>query len=193
VITSPGPNEGKSSVAVNLGLAIAETGRKVLLIDMDLRRPQLHLSLQRENTPGLADTDLDLIPLDATALSGLIQPVDVPNLAMVAAGAISTKKIPGFLHHPQLAVLLAQLRGQADFVLIDTPPLGAFPDARTVARFCDGVIMVLRAGQTTKSDAIEARTQLEIDGTAVIGTILNDAAATGRLARYKKYYQSLPS
>lgn len=193
VVTSPGPNEGKSSVTVNLGLALAETGRKVLLIDMDLRRPQLHIRLRRENAPGIADTALDRVPLDVTGLSALVQAMEVPNLSMVPAGTISARNIPAFLHHPQLAILLAQLRGQADFVLIDTPPLAAFPDARTVARLCDGVIMVLRAGQTTKRDAIEARTQLEIDGTPVIGTILNDAPKPERLDRYQKYYQARQS
>lgn len=189
VISSPGPNEGKSSVTLNLGIALAETGRKVLLIDMDLRRPQLHRRLARENSPGISEVNLDEVPLDASTLESFIQPVSHANLTLVAAGNISPARIPAFLHHRRLSVLLAQLRGQADFVLIDTPPLGAFADARTVARLCDGVLMVLRSGQTTKREAVEARTQLEADGTPLIGTILNDAR-TEHHERYYKYYQA---
>ena len=172
VMTSPSPSEGKTTVLSNLGLAMAETHRRVLLIDADLRRPRLHDIFDISNGYGLRDI-LDSKELIERTVARAIVKTDTPGLWIMPSGS-PTSSVSTLLHSAQLPNLLHYLKQQYDAVLIDTPPMLHMPDARILARLADGVILVIRAGKTTRDTAQLASQRFFEDGTQVLGTILND-------------------
>jgi len=173
LLTSPNPSEGKSTLVCNLGIAIAEMGNRVLLIDADLRRPRLHNIFGVKTSPGLSDLLKNRSLATSSEAREAMQETEVPNL-FVLAGGTSTSAAITLLYGTQLPELLRQLRGQFDTILIDTPPMLQIPDARLLGRLSDRVILVIRAGKTTRDAAQAALQRFQEDGTEVLGTILND-------------------
>lgn len=173
-ITSPGPSEGKTSVTVNLGIAMAEAGRKTLLVDLDLRRPELHDRLRLPNDRGVCDLIAGEAAISSYSLEDLAVPTGYPGLLLLPAGPAKPGTLAGILYHPRMKELLVRLRTEFDFILIDTTPMLGFSDARAAGRLSDGVVMVLRSDITSRESALDARRHLNDDGTLLIGTILND-------------------
>jgi capsular exopolysaccharide synthesis family protein len=172
VLTSPAPGEGKTTVAANLGEALAEVNKRVLLIDGDLRKPRLHEIFETERERGLSDLLRDARPL-AEALGGVVRETRVANLFLLPSGAESAAA-SNLLYSERMAALLELMEKEFDTVLIDTPPVMQIPDARILGRLADAVILVLRAGQTSRDAALAVRERLAEDGTRVLGAILND-------------------
>jgi len=170
VMTSAGPTEGKTTVSSNLAIALGEIRRKTLLIDADLRRPRIHQIFNLPNDRGLS-TVLAERTLNEDVLRGIVHETTVPDLYVLPAGPSGGA---GLLHSPVLEQLLKRFKQEFDMVVIDTPPMLQMPDARIIGKCADAVIMVIRAGQTTRDAAIAARERLTEDGTRVLGTILND-------------------
>src|SRR5262249_4020956 len=108
--------------------------------------------------------------LTEEVLRGAVQETSVPGLSVVSAGQPTAS---GLLYSPVLPQLLKRFKQESDMVLIDTPPMLHMPDSRVVGRQADAVVLVVRAGQTTRDAAMAARERLTEDGTRVIGTILN--------------------
>ena len=171
VLTSPSPSEGKTTVLTNLGLAMVETQRRVLLIDADMRRPRLHDIFDVPNDFGLGDV-LASSDIKKAALRAIV-PTGAPGMSVMPSGPPAVS-ISTLLHSAQLPRLLEFLSQEFDAVLIDTPPMLHLPDARILARLAGGVIIVIRAGKTTRDTAQIARQRFQEDGTPVLGTILND-------------------
>ena len=172
VVTSAEAGAGKTTVTSNLGVATAETGRSVLLIDADFRRPRLHHIFDMPNTTGLTDLLRLNTPVDSTPLRALVQPTKIPNLCLMTSGPI-TNSPSSLLYSPRLVEFLERMGREFDLVLIDAPPMLQFADARVMGRYSDGVILVLRAGQTKWEAAMLACQRFEEDQTRVLGTILN--------------------
>ncbi len=170
VLTSAGPTEGKTTVASNLAIALAEIRRKVLVIDADMRKPRMHHIFDVNNERGLS-TILQERTLTDEAMQGMVQETSIPNLYVLPTGPTAAT---GLLYSPVLGQLLKRCKKEFDMVLIDTPPMLQMPDARVVGREADAVVMVVRAGQTTRDAALAARERLTEDGTRMLGTILND-------------------
>lgn len=170
--TSAHPAEGKTTVVSNLAIALAEVNRRVLLIDADLRRPRLHEILNVPQTTGLSEILKAREPLGPDALNGSIRPTEIENLYVLASGA-STGSSTNLLYSERMSELLELLEKTFDTILIDTPPMLQIPDARIVGRMSDAVILVVRAGQTTRDTALAARQRFSEDGTRVLGSILN--------------------
>jgi capsular exopolysaccharide synthesis family protein len=173
VLTSASPSEGKTTIVSNLGIALSEIRKKVLIIDADLRRPRIHELFGLKNERGLSSL---LAADDATfeeAAQGLIQRTRIPGLHVIPAGS-ATNSSANLLHSPHLATLLAELKTKYDMILIDTPPMLQIADARIVARLADGVVLVARAEQTTREALVAANQRFAEDGTPILGTILND-------------------
>jgi polysaccharide biosynthesis transport protein len=194
VVTSPGPGEGKTTVSSNLGMAMAEAGKKVLLIDMDLRRPQIHTLFGQTNDHGFSDlirnshSQTERITTDHPFLI----PTPYPRLFLLPSGRVESTELGELFHSPRVPGLLRQLRECFDVMIIDTPPMLQFSESRLVGSFADGVLLVLRSGQTDKESALAAREQLVHDRVELLGTILNDwDPKQSRTSRsYSSYYTS---
>ncbi len=174
VLASASPGEGKSTITSNLAIAIAEVGRKVLLIDADMRRPRQHEVFSVDNEFGLSNLLRDKTPLNGdVTLGGLIQQTHVPGLWILPSGP-GTTSATNLLYSTHMSSLMHYLKEEFDAILIDTPPMLQIPDARVVARLADSVIMVVRAQQTSRDALVAACQRFSEDGTKVLGTILND-------------------
>jgi capsular exopolysaccharide synthesis family protein len=185
VVTSPSPGEGKTTVAANLAIVMAETGQRVLLIDADTRRPMIHTLFGIPRTPGLTD----LLPVGR-----LIEPdaavvvSAVPKLYLLPAGTEGIGDI-NLANAAELKRLIANYQVEFDMVVIDTPPVMLIPDARIIGRLAHGVVLVVRSGQTTRDAAAAVRDRLREDGTHVLGTVLNDWNPRRGMGGYYGYYK----
>lgn len=190
VVNSPNPREGKSTTTTNLALVLAEIGRRVLIIDGDMRKPQLHTLFGGENNWGLSDILNDKRPMEGYSIEELARVSPVPNLSLMFAGK-PYRDLTQLLCSPRLGQLVERLRSEFDFVLIDSPPMLIISDARILAKAADGVVLVLRHGQTTREDALAARQRFVEDGTEIIGSILNGWEVPAKnYGRYESYYRN---
>lgn len=170
-ITSALPKEGKSTIAGYLALALSEIGKRVLLIDADMRNPTLHDRFGLKNETGLSDflqaeTPDRVVP---TRVSGKGAE---GNLWILTAGP-AVENAPALLASSRLIRLLEDLRGEFDTIVIDTPPILLFPDARVLGRHSDGVVLVVRANQNPLAANQEAAGLLQLSNNVLLGTILN--------------------
>jgi receptor protein-tyrosine kinase len=172
VFTSSRPMEGKTTLVSNLGFALAEIGRKVLLIDGDMRRPQLHRIFDQANGWGLSDVLREWDSIGELPMKLLVKKTTIPDLYLLSGGA-STDNIPGLLHSGRMLKLLTRFREEFDYVLVDAPPCLECGDARSMARHTDGLVLVVRAGHTERKVAQAALQRLQSDGVRVTGVILN--------------------
>lgn len=172
VFTSPEPGDGKTTVACNLSIAMAEIGRKVLLIEGDLRRSRLHKVFGAPNDNGLADLLWTDIPLETVPLSHLVRETGVSGLYLLPGGCCGVNPANLF-YSPRMERLLNRFRKEFDTIMIDAPPMIYLADARVLGRYADGVILVVRAGQTTAESALFARQRFAEDGTRILGAVLN--------------------
>ncbi len=172
VISSGSPKEGKTTLATNLAVALAEIHKRVLLIDGDLRRPSIHRFFNLSKDTGMADLLRRGEPIDGP-LNGHVSPSGVPNLSVMTSGT-SVIGDPTLLHSNRLTELIASVRRDYDLILIDTPPMLSMSDARIIARQSDGVILVVRANVSSRDSIKDAHRRFVEDGARVIGTVLND-------------------
>ncbi len=171
VIASAGPGEGKTTTCANLAHAVAQVESKVLIIDADLRRPRLHDIFGVKNEGGLADL-LRERSLNEELASTLVRPTEVPNLHVLTSGESNTAAKLFF--SSSMPSLIAWCRKNYEMVIIDTPPMLLTPDARMLGPISDAVLLVVRAGQTTRDAALAARQRFAEDRTRILGVILND-------------------
>ena len=183
VFTSTSSGEGKSTIVSNIGIALAEIGRKVLIVDGNLRRSRLHVIFGREKR-GLSELLLDTQDEELNA-SNFVQSTSIPGLSLLASG--EERLCADILYLPKLRKLLADLRYSYDIILIDTPPMLNVTDARLLARMADGVILIARANRTMRDAVITASRQLTSDRSPIIGCILNDW--NGKKSRRLGYYK----
>jgi capsular exopolysaccharide synthesis family protein len=187
LITSAVPNEGKSTIASNLSRAMALGGSRVLLIDADMRKGRLHDALGLQSKPGLSD--LLLQPGDP---GKYIQVTSMPNLSFMARG--SGQRNPGdlFLSNA-FDQILAKLREQFDYVIIDSSPVFAADDATTLAPKVDGALFVVRSRFSRSSIVKEALELLYQRQATVLGLILNRTNSSERSYHYYKYSEYHPT
>jgi tyrosine-protein kinase Etk/Wzc len=182
VVTSPGPAEGKSTVATNLATVLAQSGHRTLLLDADLRRPVLHSVFHRRKKPGFTDMVLLGNP-DRDA----IFPTGVENLSCLPSGTIP----PGpadVLNSSATAALLARLGAEYDYVVIDSPPVLVAADTAILTAKADATILVVRAGKTSTEAIEHARQVLHQAGARVAGFVVNGIKHAGRYGRDSYYY-----
>lgn len=184
VITSAIPKEGKSGIAINLSISFVEIGKKVLLIDADLRKPML-------------STYLGENPSDAKGLSTVLTGCDLHasilhtkfRFDFLPAGLIPPNPVE-LLGSRQMGEILCELRSEYDYIVIDTPPVSLLTDAVTLCQFVDGIIVVIRQ-KTASIDQIKfAMKRLESVKANVIGAILNDYVVSKDSGESKKYYNN---
>jgi succinoglycan biosynthesis transport protein ExoP len=189
VVTNAHAKAGKTTSVFNLGLGLPESGRRVLVIDGDLRRPRLGKILGFEDSEGLSDILGEGRSL-AVAKS-LIRETVVAGLCVLPSGS-TRPNVPQLLHSSHLGKLIGQLRSEFDFVLIDSPPSIPLTDSRLFAKHADGVILICLAGETSVDQLLSVRKCFSNDGSHVIGTILNGWNARAEnpsyLHSYADYY-----
>jgi len=197
-VTSAGPGEGKSTVVSNLGIAIAEMGKKVLLIDADLRKPRLQQIFGMANEHGLSEVLREPEPLNGSGrVEELIRQTEVPGLFVLTSGLTSgpsATTASALLYGPRMPELLRRLRPEFETILIDTPPMLQLHDARAIGRAADRVILVVRCGKTSRDAVVAASLRICEDGAKILGTILNDwdpnALPSGRPVHNRASYKS---
>jgi capsular exopolysaccharide synthesis family protein len=182
VVTSAAPQEGKTLVATNLAATFARGGADVLLVDCDIHRPRLHKVFQVSRGPGLMDLlrlhDSDIHHETARRVSlsqrmTAIRRTSIDRLSLLPCG-VNAANNPELLEPASLQGLLSELKTEYDVVVLDTPPVLVSADAATLAASAEGVILVVRAGQTDRGAAELARQRVTSAGGRVLGAVLND-------------------
>jgi capsular exopolysaccharide synthesis family protein len=182
VVTSPGPGEGKSTVATNLATVLAQSGHRTLLLDADLRRPVLHSVFHRRKKPGFTDMVLLGNP-DRDA----IFPTGIEGLFCLPCGTIP----PGpadVLNSSATNALLSRLSADYEYLVIDSPPVLVAADTAILTAKADATILVVRAGKTSTEAIEHARQVLHQAGARVAGFVVNGIKHTGRYGRDSYYY-----
>lgn len=172
VVTSSVPMEGKTTVVGNLGVSLTEIGKKVLLIDGDLRRPRLHKMFDEPNSWGLSDILREKNGIEELPMDAITRKTAVPHLYLLPSGA-PVENVFGLLWSGRLARLLPRFRDEFDYVLLDAPPCLEFADARIMARYADQLLLVVRANSTDRRTVQAAVQRLLLDGIPMMGVILN--------------------
>jgi polysaccharide biosynthesis transport protein len=183
VVTSTGPSEGKTMVASNLAVAMAQTGQRVLLIDGDMRRPRGHEVFALPLEPGLSN-----VLIGATKPNQAIHQTPTENLSVMAAGTMPPNPAE-LLGSPAFARLLASTKEQFDLVLVDTPPIMAVTDAAIVGHRADGLLFVIAADATSRRAAQQAIDQLEHARVRFLGAVLNRVDLERNAYYYARYYR----
>jgi capsular exopolysaccharide synthesis family protein len=183
VVTSAGPGEGKSLVASNLAVALAQAGQRVLLIDADMRRPRVHEIFGGEQEPGLSNV------LSGNAkTSEAVRKSKTSGLWLMAAGHIPPNPAE-LLGSRRYTDFIASLSAHFDWVLLDTPPVMVVADSSIVANQASGVVFVVRADHTSRHAVRAAVEQLEAANAHLIGTVLNSVDLVRNPYYYSAYYR----
>jgi capsular exopolysaccharide synthesis family protein len=183
VVTSTAPNEGKTVVATNLAVGLAQAGLRVLLIDADMRRPRTHLVFDKTKQPGLSN-----VLVGATKLSAAVVNTAVPGLWLLPAGT-EPPNPSELLGSKRFADLMESLQRHFDWVIIDTPPIMAVTDSAIVAHLVTGVIFVVGAEMTNRYAAQRAVAQLSHGRTKFVGAVLNRVDLKHHSYYYSQYYR----
>ena len=181
MFTSAGPGEGKSTTVANTAVALAQSGKKVILIDCDLRKPVQHKTFKLKNQ-GLTNVLVEHLQVGV-----YIQDTSVENLRLVTSGPIppNPSELLGSL---KMAELLATLKDQADMILIDAPPVVAVTDASVLASQVDGITLVLDSGTVRPEMAQRAKELLTNANGRILGVVLNRVEIDDEHAYYYYYY-----
>ena len=181
IFTSAGPSEGKSTTIANTAVALAQTGKKVLLVDCDLRKPVQH-HIFKKNKAGVTNH-----LAEGTLLTELFQESGVPNLTLLTSGPVPPNPSE-LLGSEKMKQLLAQLREEYDYVLIDAPPVIAVTDAAVLASKVDGVVLVLDSGNVRPEMAQQAQKLIQAANGKLLGAILNKVEIDEEHSYYYYYY-----
>ncbi|MBO8173571.1 MAG: CpsD/CapB family tyrosine-protein kinase [Bacillaceae bacterium] len=168
LVTSSGPAEGKSTTITNLAVVLAQSGKKVLLIDADMRKPTVHHYFRVPNHRGLSN-----MLAGVNTLEEVITKTGVNNLHVVTSGPVPPNPAE-ILASKKMSQFVKNVVSDYDYVLIDAPPVVAVTDAQILAGYVDGVVLVIHAGKTNKDMAVKAKHLLENVHARILGTVLNN-------------------
>lgn len=177
VVTSPAPEEGAAETAANLAVTMAQSGKRTILVECDLRRPSLHTLFNLSAEPGLTNTLLEQqesVPLQQTA---------VENLVLLTSGA-QPPNPADLLGSRRMDGLIEQLRQQADIIIFHAPPVAAVTDATVLGSKVDGVLLVIQAGKTRRDHAQKAKEILAKANVRLIGATLTNAPQDSSMGNY---------
>ena len=168
IITSPGFGEGKTTTTANLGVVMAQQGKKILIVDADLRNPMLHSIFNIENTVGLTN-----VLIDQSSLQETIRKTGIDNLDILPSGPIPP--IPAeLLSSDAMKELMEQALEEYHVILFDSPPVNTLSDAQILSNLVDGVVIVVNSGKTKKETGIKALEALKSANAKLLGVVLNN-------------------
>lgn len=179
VITSSNPGEGKSTVSSNLAFILSQGGKKVIVVDADLRKPTIHKKFKVDNREGLAE-----ILIGKKNISEVSKKIE-ENIYVITAG----KKTPNpaeMVSSKAMEELIESLKKKYDYVIIDTPPVRNINDGVVLSAKADGVILVVRSGKTKSVDVVKGYKELEKVKANIVGSVLN--AVDNKKNGYYYYY-----
>jgi capsular exopolysaccharide synthesis family protein len=181
MVTSANASEGKTTTAVNIAIAFAQQGKKVLLIDADLRKPVLHQMMQVDNSFGLTS-----VLMRSKNLEFCVRHTKFENLEILPCGPVPPNPSE-LLGARSMKDLLSEAYGTYDLLIFDTAPILLVTDAKIMANQCDASVLVIRSGITEKGSALKAKKELDSAEGKLLGVILNDKETQGE----EYYYYGL--
>jgi len=186
VITSPEPEEGKSFIAANLAIALAQMEQRVILVDADLRKPKLDKYFGKPNNVGLATLFLDKPGEEAQHLDSVIQDTGIPGLQLILTGPTPPNPAE-LLGSQRMANIIKALQERADIVIFDTPPILVATDAVLLSKATNGALLVVRVGETHHPALRFALQELQRVNARILGVVLNGLPVK-RGNYYYRYY-----
>lgn len=183
-VTSAMPRDGKTTVSVSLAITMAQSGRRVLLVDVDLRKPRLHRAFGLAQGMGVTSILAGEATLDQAAKT-----TEVPNLSLLQCGPLPPNPAE-LLHTKRFKALIEEARSKYDTIIFDTPPLAAVTDPAIVATQVDGTVLVVRSRKTARASVDAALRHLRSVNATVIGVVLNDVdLSNSPYGAYHAYYR----
>lgn len=189
MMTSCHASEGKSFLSMNVMRTMAKLGKTVVLVDADLRRSMISakygLQFEQKDAPGLAHYLAGMVNKE-----NIVYSTNIPGAFMVPIGREVSNSLQ-LLASPRFNALLTSLSSQADYVIVDAPPLGAIIDAAEIAKSCDGTLIVVNYDNVHRQELLDVKDQLEQTDCTILGTVLNMVKFDDYLSKkyyYKSYY-----
>ncbi len=179
LFTSASPGEGKSTVAANTAVVFAQEGKRVLLVDADMRKPTVHYTFHMTNTLGLSN----LLTRQAT-VSDVVKVSNIDNLHVITCGPIPPNPAE-LIGSKTMDKVMEEMKEYFDIIIFDAPPVLSVTDGQILSNKCEGTILVMSAGETEKEGIIKAKDALVSSQANIIGTVLNNF----KLDKDHYYYQ----
>jgi capsular exopolysaccharide synthesis family protein len=182
MITSAGPAEGKSTVLANLAIAMAQAGKKVIVVDADMRRPNQHKIFGVPQTPGLTN-----VLVGMASLEDVFKPTGIDGLSIVPSGPVAPNPSE-LVGSKMMKTVIQETCDKADVVLFDAPPVVAVTDAAVLAPQLDGVLLLISSGTVAREAALGAKALLEKVDANILGVVLNNVSSKDSYGYYYYYY-----
>ncbi len=183
LVTSPGPAEGKTTTSANIAISMTQVGKKVLLVETDLRKPKIHRYFGKLNDVGVTDVIVNDLDID-----DVIKPIEkIENLSIISSGAIPPNPAE-LLDSKKMSIFIDQLKERFDLIIFDTPPVGQLTDAAVLGKLVDGAILVVASGQSNIDIAKHAKASLDNVNVKLLGTVMTKINKASSGAYYNRYY-----